>query len=75
MFATTVFILILFLPAAFLPVLLDTFSSNTELEEMGIVLENSDDIFPMQGYELVGFLPVSNQCDTWEVSESLQTCQ
>jgi len=75
MLATIVFILILFLPAAFLPVVLDTFNSSTELDEMGIVLENSDDTFPMQGYELLGFLPISNQCDTWEISESLQTCQ
>ena len=75
MFATIVFILILFLPAAFLPVVLDTFSSSADLDEMGIVLENQDDTFPMQGYELVGFLPVSNQCDTWDVSETLQACQ
>jgi len=71
----SIFILILFLPAAFLPVVLDTFSSSAELDEMGIVLENSDDTFPMQGYELFGFLPVSNQCDTWEISEQIQVCR
>ena len=72
----SIFILILFLPATFLPVVLDTFSSSAELNEMGIVLKSSDDTFPMQGYELVGLLPpVSNQCDTWEISEQLQVCQ
>ena len=71
----SIFILILFLPAAFLPVVLDTFSSRAELEEMGISLENQDDTFPKQGYELVSFLPASNQSDTWEVSEMLQTCR
>jgi len=71
----SIFILILFLPAALLPVVLDAFVSSSDLNEMGIVLENQDDTFTMQGYDLVGFLPISNQCDTWEISESLQTCQ
>ena len=75
MLVTTIFILILYLPAAFLPVLLDAFVSSSDLDEMGVVLENSDDTFPMQGYELIGFLPVSNQCDTWEINETLQACQ
>jgi hypothetical protein len=73
MFAS-IFILILFLPAAFLPVALDTFVSSPDLDEMGILLENSDDTFPMQGYELAGFLPTANHCEAWEISESLQTC-
>ena len=69
MFATIVFILILFLPAAFLPMALDTFVSSSDLDEMGISLENSDDTFPMQGYELADFLPTSNHFEV-----SLQTC-
>jgi len=75
MLATLVFILILFLPAAFLPVVLDAFIPGSDLNEMGIVLENSDDTFPIQGYELLGFLPDSNRYDTWEISKSLQTYQ
>lgn len=75
MFAATIFIFIFFLPAAFLPLALDTFASSTERETMGIVLENSDDTFPMQGYELVGFLPVSQNCESWEFNEPLQACQ
>ena len=67
--------LILFLPAVFLPVVLDSFTSSADLDEMGIYLENSDDVFPMQGYELVGFLPTPNSCDTWETNEPLQVCQ
>lgn len=74
MFAT-IFILILFLPAAFLPVALDTFTSGADLEDMGISLESSGDTFPMQGYELVGFLPVSQNCESWELNEPLQACQ
>jgi len=77
MFSTTafIFIFIFFLPAAFLPVVLDAFISNTDLDEIGVSLESSDDTFPMQGYELVGFLPTSNHCDTWEFNEPLQTCR
>ena len=71
----SIFILILFLPAAILPVVLDTFASSADLEEMGISLENSDDTFPMQGYELVGVLSLAQKCDTWEVNQSLQACQ
>ncbi len=56
MFAS-IFILILLLPAVCLPLALDTFFSSSELGEMGISLKDSDDRFPMQGYELVGFLP------------------
>lgn len=74
MFASTL-ILILFLPAAFLPVALDTCVSNTDLGEMGISLESSDDTFPRQGYELVGFLSASNHCEAWEVGEPLRACQ
>ena len=72
---TSIFILILLLPAAFLPLALDTFFSSSELGKMGISLESSDETFPMQGYELVGFLPASNNSDVWEISEPLQTCQ
>jgi hypothetical protein len=71
----SIFILILFLPAVCLPLGLDIFFSSTDLEEMGIALESSDDTFPMQGYELIGFLPASNRCDAWAISEPLQTCQ
>lgn len=69
----SIFILILFLPAAFLPLALDVFVSSADLDEMGVSLENSDDTFPMQGDELAGFLPASNRCETWEISESLPT--
>ena len=71
----SIFILILFLPAAILPVVLDTFASSADLDEMGISLENSDDTFPMQGYELVGVLSLAQKCDAWEVNQSLQACQ
>jgi hypothetical protein len=74
MFATTVFIFILLLPAAFLPLWLNSFSS-AELKEMGVCLETSDDTFPMQGYELDGVLPTSNHCDAWDLSKPLQSCQ
>jgi hypothetical protein len=74
MFAS-IFILILFLPAACLPLVLDAFFSDSDLDEIGICLESSDDTFPMQGYELVGFLPTPNRCDTWETNEPLQVCQ
>ena len=74
MFAIVIFTFIFFLPAAFLPVLLDVFTSRANLNEMGISLENADDTFPVQGYELVGFLPVSQKCDVWEFNEPLQTC-
>jgi len=67
MFAS-IFILILFLPAAFLPLGLTTFFSAEELDEMGICLETSDDTFPVQGYDLVDIFPISNGC------EQLQTC-
>ena len=67
MFAS-IFILILLLPAACLPLVLDTFFSSSDLNEMGISLENSDDMFPMQGDELVDVFPISNSC------EQLQVC-
>ena len=59
MFAS-ICILILFLPAAFLPLGLSTFFSPDELEEMGVSLERSEMPLLVQGYELVGFLPASN---------------
>ena len=67
----SIFILILFLPVACLPLVLDGFFSSFDLNEMGISLENSDDTVTMQGYELVDFLLTSNYCDTWEIKESL----
>lgn len=70
-----IFILIPFLPAACLPLVLETFFSDAELDEMGVCLEKSVDTVSMQGYELVGFLPASNRYDAWEISEPLQTCQ
>jgi len=54
--------------------MLDAVVSISDLDEMGIVLENSDETFPMQGYEFVGFLPDSNRCEVWEISESPQIC-
>lgn len=74
MFAS-IFILILLLPAVCLPLALDTFFSSSELGEMGISLKDSDDRFPMQGYELVGFLPAPSPCEAWETNEALQVCQ
>jgi hypothetical protein len=59
MFAS-ICILTLFLPAAFLPLGLSTFYSPDELEEMGVSLERPEISLPLQGYELVGFLPASN---------------
>ena len=53
MLVTTIFILILFLPGVFLPVVLDAFASSTDLDEMGISLENSGDPFLMQGTGLM----------------------
>lgn len=73
---TSIFILILLFPAACLPLALNTFFSSSDLDKMGISLKNSDEpLISMQGYELVGFLPVSKNCDTWEISEALRTCQ
>jgi hypothetical protein len=74
MFATIALILIIFLPAAFLPVVLDAFTSSADLDEMGISLKKSDDIFPVKGCEFVGFLPTPNGCDIWETNETLQVC-
>jgi hypothetical protein len=37
-----IIILILFVPAAFLPMTLETFFSSNELSEMGVCLENID---------------------------------
>ena len=67
--------LILFLPAAFLPLGLDMFFSPDDLDEMGIRPENPDDTFPMQGYELVGFLSISSRGDACELNEPFRTCQ
>lgn len=57
----SIFILILLLPAACLPLALDTFFSRADLNEMGISLENSDDTFSIQE-------------DVWGISKPLQTC-
>ena len=75
MCATSIFILILFLPAALLPLGFDTLFSAADLDEMGVCLESHDDTFLMQEYELFGFLPTPNRCDTWETNEPLQICQ
>jgi len=61
MFAS-IFILILLLPAACLPLALEAFFSSADLKEMGISLENSDDTHPMQEDGLVDVFPVSNSC-------------
>jgi hypothetical protein len=68
---TSIFILILLLPAACLPLALDTFFSSSDLDEMGISLESSDDMLPIQGYELVGFLPASSPCEAWATNEPI----
>lgn len=78
MFAS-IFILILFLPAACLPLAFDIFFSSSELDEMGICLETPDESFPTQGDELVGFHPTANHCKNadgcvWEIRKELQTC-
>ncbi len=67
MFAS-IFILILLLPAACLPLALDTFFSSADLDEMGISLKSSEDTFPVQGYELVDILPVVLGLWNWESS-------
>lgn len=72
------FILILFLPAAFLPIALDVFASSNNLDEMGICLEKSEGAFPMQRYELAGIHPTKNSCEEtvclWEITKQLETC-
>jgi len=60
---TSIFILILFLPVACLPLVLEIFFSDSDLDEIGICLESPDNIYLMQGYELVGFLSVPPKCD------------
>ena len=67
----SIFILILLLPAVCLPLALDTFFSSSDLDEMGISLESSDDMLPIQGYELVGFLPASSPCEAWETKKPI----
>ena len=57
----SIFILILFLPVAFLPLGLNTFFSSDELGEMGVCLGKPNDTSPIQGYQLVGFLPISKK--------------
>lgn len=46
MCATSIFILMLFLPAALLPLGFDTLFSTADLDEMGICLESLDE--PLQ---------------------------
>jgi hypothetical protein len=60
MFAS-IFILILLLPAVCLPLALDTFFSSSDLDEMGICLESSDDTLPIQE-------------DVWGISKPLHAC-
>ena len=50
----SILILFFFLPAAFLPLVLETFSPN-ELNEMGVCLENS---------ETVNSLPLAKPCNS-----------
>lgn len=69
--SASIFILILFLPAAILPVALDMFVSNCDLDEMGISLEDTDDIFPILADELAGFVSLSSQGDVFELNEPL----
>lgn len=61
MFAS-IFILILLLPTACLPLALDTFFSISDLDEMGISLESSYDMFPIEE-------------DVWGISKPLQMYQ
>lgn len=67
----SIFILVIFLPAAILPVALDAFVSICDLDEMGISLENTDDIFPLPAHELVGIISVSSQGHVVELNELL----
>ena len=54
----SIFILILFLPTAFLPVAIKTFFTSGELDEMGICLEDSQ---TMQGCDDTAHVPDENQ--------------
>jgi len=78
---TSIFILILLLPAVCLPLALKTFFSSTDLSEMGVCLKKSKDAHAMSLYEheLVCIPIKSNSCEyagcLWEISEGLQTCQ
>jgi hypothetical protein len=71
----SIFILILFLPVAFLPWALRTFYSSDELNEMGFCLEPSENFYPIQGSELAGPAKYEKAGCVWETSEQLQTCQ
>jgi hypothetical protein len=64
MFAS-IFIFILLLPAACLPLALDIFFSSSELGEMGVCLKKSDDLHAMSlyEYELVCIPLNSNSCE------------
>ena len=75
----SIFILILFLPAAFLPLALDMFFSSTDLSEMGVCLEKPEGSFLVKRRELIGILSQSNNCEDagclWEITNQLQVCQ
>ena len=83
---TSIFILILFLPAAFLPLGLSTFFSSNDLDEMGICLERPENwisiqsIISMPSHEPGDTFQKSIGCEdairyVWETSEGLQVCQ
>jgi len=59
----SIFTLILFLPAAFLPVAIRTFFTFGELDEMGICLEDSH---TMQGCDDTTHMPDENQCRCYQ---------
>ena len=56
---TSIFVLILFLPAAFLPATIKTFFTPGELDEMGIYLEDPQ---IMQGCDDTAHIPDDHQC-------------
>jgi len=55
----SILILILFMPAAFLPAAINTFFTPGELNKMGICLENPQ---TMQGNNDTAHVPDENQC-------------
>ena len=55
----SIFILILFLPVAFLPVSIKTFFTPGELDKMGVRLEGCQ---TMQGRDNTTHIPDENQC-------------
>ncbi len=78
MFAS-IFILSIFLPVAFISLVLDTCFSSDEVSEMGICLQGSkimQPIISLQRYELVDTLPKSGNCEKANrLYKGLQACQ